>query len=56
MAPTGLRVIKKEDFDGEWIKKYDLSSIKSISLAGERCDPETIKWVNKHFPHAIIND
>ena len=45
IAPTGIRGIKKEDFDGELLKQHDLSSLKSIHLAGERCDPETIKWI-----------
>ena len=56
MAPPAVRVIKKDDYDGEWIKKYDTSSINSYALVGERCDPDTIHWLNRHFPHVIIND
>lgn len=56
MAPTGVRVIKKEDYEGEWIKKYDTSSIQSIGVVGERCDPDTIHWLHKHFPTALLND
>ena len=56
MAPTGVRVIKKEDYDGEWIKKYDTSSIDGFLLVGERCDPDTIHWIHRHFPHVKIND
>jgi propionyl-CoA synthetase len=56
MAPTAVRVVKKEDYDGEWIKKYNTKSINSFALVGERCDPDTIKWINRHFPHVIIND
>lgn len=56
MAPTAVRVIKKDDYDGEWITKYDTSSINSYALVGERCDPDTIHWLHKHFPHVIIND
>lgn len=56
MAPTGVRVIKKEDYEGEWTKKYDVSSIDGFCLAGERCDPDTVGWVNKHLPSARIND
>ena len=55
-APTGVRVIKKEDYDGEWVKKYDVSSIHGFLLVGERCDPDTIHWIRKHFPHVLIND
>jgi propionyl-CoA synthetase len=56
MAPTAVRVVKKDDYDGEWIRKYDTSSINSFALVGERCDPDTIWWLHKHFPHVIIND
>ena len=56
MAPTAVRVVKKEDYEGEWVKKYDTKSINSFALVGERCDPDTIRWIHKHFPHAIIND
>jgi propionyl-CoA synthetase len=56
LAPTAVRVVKKEDFEGEYVKKHDLSSLKSFHLVGERCDPDTIWWVHKHFPQCIIND
>lgn len=39
IAPTAVRAIKKEDLHGEYIKKYDVSTVKGIHLAGERCDP-----------------
>ena len=56
MAPTGVRVIKKEDYDGDLVKKYDVSSVKSFCIGGERCDLNTIQWVHKHFPKVFIND
>ena len=56
IAPTGIRGIKKEDYDGEFIKQHDLSSLKSINFGGERCDPETVKWLQKHFPDKHMND
>jgi propionyl-CoA synthetase len=56
MAPTAVRVIKKMDYEGEHVKKYDTSSVKTYSLVGERCDPDTIKWMHRHLPHVIIND
>ena len=43
-APTAFRVIKKEDPDGELARKYDLSGMKYLFLAGERLDPETYRW------------
>ncbi len=33
-SPTGLRAIRKEDHDGSWVSKYDISSLTSLSLAG----------------------
>jgi propionyl-CoA synthetase len=45
IAPTAVRAIKKEDIHGELIKKYDTSSLTGIHLAGERCDPGTLNWI-----------
>lgn len=56
IAPTGVRGIKKDDLDGEYIQHHSLDSLKSISMAGERCDPETVKWLQKHFPKVHLND
>lgn len=56
IAPTGLRIIKKLDYDGEYIKKADLSCLESVSVVGERCDPDTIRWIHRHIPHVLIND
>lgn len=47
-APTAIRAIKKEDPDGEFIKKYDLSHYKKQFLAGERCDVATLDWFAEH--------
>jgi propionyl-CoA synthetase len=43
-APTAFRAIKKSDPDGEMIKDYDLSALKTIFMAGERLDPPTYEW------------
>ncbi|WP_312089263.1 acetate--CoA ligase [Chryseobacterium sp.] len=48
-APTAIRAIKKEDPEGELVKKYDLSSFKKQFLAGERCDVATLDWFEKHI-------
>jgi len=56
MAPTGVRVIKKEDYEGEYVKKFDVSSVRTVCLVGERCDPDTIHWVHRHLPNVLIND
>jgi len=56
MAPTAVRVIKKEDYEGDFVKKYDTSSVRTFCVVGKRCDPDTIHWINRHFPNALIND
>ncbi len=43
-APTAFRAIKRMDPHGEFAKLYDLSSLEALFLAGERADPDTIKW------------
>jgi propionyl-CoA synthetase len=48
-APTAFRAIKKEDPKGEHIKRYDLSRFRTLFLAGERADPETIKWAEANL-------
>jgi propionyl-CoA synthetase len=54
-APTAIRAIRKEDPNGDFIKKYDLSSLKTQFLAGERCDIATLEWYNQHIPVPAID-
>ncbi len=54
-APTAFRAIKKEDPTGEWVKKYDLSCLQSLFLAGERTDPDTLNWARDRLGVAVID-
>lgn len=54
-APTAIRAIKKEDPNGEFIKQYDLSSLRTQFLAGERCDIATLEWYQQHVPVPAID-
>jgi len=54
-APTAFRAIKKEDPAGEYITKYDLSSLQSLFLAGERCDPDTLHWASDKLAVPVID-
>jgi propionyl-CoA synthetase len=54
-APTAFRAIKKEDPEGKFFSKYDLSSFKNLFLAGERADPDTIKWAEKLLKVPVID-
>ncbi len=46
-APTAIRAIKQVDPKGEFVKNYDLSSFKTLFLAGERTDPETLRYCER---------
>ena len=54
-APTAFRAIKKEDPRGELIKQYDLSAFRTLFLAGERADPETVKWAEEKLGVPVID-
>jgi propionyl-CoA synthetase len=54
-APTAIRAIKKEDPNGEFIKQYDLSCLRTQFLAGERCDIATLEWYREHIPIPAID-
>ncbi len=54
-APTAFRAIKKEDSKGEFVSKYDISSLKTLFLAGERADPDTIIWAEEKLGVPVID-
>ena len=54
-APTAFRAIKRDDPDGAFIKKYDLSDFRTLFLAGERSDPDTLEWAEHHLGVPVID-
>ncbi|HAD09936.1 MAG TPA: propionyl-CoA synthetase [Porticoccaceae bacterium] len=54
-APTAFRAIKKEDPEGKYIGKYDLSGFETLFLAGERCDPDTLAWAVDKLEIPVID-
>jgi propionyl-CoA synthetase len=54
-APTAFRAIKREDPNAELLKKYDLSCFNTLFLAGERSDPDTIRWAETHLRVPVID-
>jgi propionyl-CoA synthetase len=54
-APTGLRVIRKNDPNAELMAKRNTSSLRAIFLAGERLDPDTYEWALRHAKVPIID-
>jgi len=54
-APTAFRAIGKEDPDGDFLKDYDISSLKRLFLAGERLDPATYHWLKEKTQLPVID-
>jgi propionyl-CoA synthetase len=54
-APTALRAIKRDDPKGELTARYDLSSLRTLFLAGERADPDTIVWAQTCLKVPVID-
>ncbi len=54
-APTAFRAIRQQDPNGEFIPKYDLSSLRALFLAGERCDPDTLHWAEDKLGIPVID-
>ena len=54
-APTAFRAIKKQDPTGEALDKYDLSGLRALFLAGERCDPDTLAWATDKLHVPVID-
>jgi propionyl-CoA synthetase len=54
-APTAFRAIKKEDPDGAHIGRHDLSRFRTLFLAGERCDPDTLLWARDRLGVPVVD-
>ena len=54
-APTAFRAIKKEDPEGKFFAKYDLAKFRTLFLAGERADPDTIQWAERLLKKPVID-
>ncbi len=54
-APTAFRAIKKEDPQGSYMAKHDLSRFRTLFLAGERCDPDTLLWARERLGVPVID-
>ena len=55
VAPTAIRAIKREDPRGELIKTQNLEMFRTLFLAGERCDPDTLNWASEHLGVPVID-
>lgn len=54
-APTAIRAIRQQDPTGEYLKKYDTSCLQALFLAGERCDPDTLRWSEEQLNRPVID-
>ena len=54
-APTAFRAIKKEDPEGTHIGRHDLSRFRTLFLAGERCDPDTLHWAEERLRVPVVD-
>ena len=54
-APTGFRAIKKEDPHGKLLPQYDLAKFRTLFLAGERADPDTVMWAERLLKVPVID-
>jgi propionyl-CoA synthetase len=54
-APTAFRAVRKEDPRAEQLKKYDVSSMRTLFLAGERADPDTVAWAEQILGVPVID-
>lgn len=54
-APTAFRAIRKEDPHAQLMADYDLTGLKALFLAGERCDPDTLHWAEEQLSVPVID-
>jgi propionyl-CoA synthetase len=54
-APTAFRAIKKEDPRGAHMTKHDLRNFRTLFLAGERCDPDTLLWARERLEVPVVD-
>ncbi len=54
-APTAFRAIRQQDPQGAHIARYDLAGFRSLFLAGERCDPDTLAWAEEKLKVPVID-
>jgi propionyl-CoA synthetase len=54
-APTAFRAIRREDPQGAHLQNHDISCLRTLFLAGERCDPDTLQWAEKKLQVPVID-
>ena len=55
-APTAFRAIKKQDPSAELLRRHDVSSLRTLFLAGERLDPDTYRWASDVLGVPVVDN
>jgi propionyl-CoA synthetase len=55
-APTAIRAIKRDDPDGTLIAEQNLSSLRTLFLAGERLDPASYEWATERLGVPVVDN
>jgi propionyl-CoA synthetase len=54
-APTAIRALKRDDPDGEYLRRHDIGSLRTLFLAGERLDPDTYQWATDRLGVPVVD-
>jgi propionyl-CoA synthetase len=54
-APTAIRAIKRDDPEGRFMREQDLGGLRALFLAGERADPDTVRWAGEKLGRPVID-
>ena len=54
-APTAFRAIRKEDPEAAFLQKYSTKTLRTLFLAGERADPDTVAWAEKVLGVPVVD-
>jgi propionyl-CoA synthetase len=54
-APTAFRAVRREDPEGAFLKKYSTHSLRTLFLAGERADPDTVAWAERMLGVPVVD-
>lgn len=54
-APTAIRAIRREDAQGAHVARHDTSSLRTLFLAGERSDPDTVGWIGRLLDRPVVD-
>lgn len=54
-APTAIRAVRRDDPEGDFLAATDLSQFRTLFLAGERADPDTIAWAEEKLSRPVVD-